>query len=110
MLKRAKPDDSASSSGDEQQDASKLTRITRANEPNEGYSCNLPPTCFRKPSVFPTAAALEAHHRSKHAYTCSEPKCSKIFPDERYLTLHLDECHNPLLAIRAERGEKTVRG
>jgi len=30
-----------------------------------------------------------------------------VFPDERLLELHFAECHDPIVAIRKERGEKT---
>lgn len=96
----------SSASSAEQPEAFKSSRNDAL--PLQTYTCSLPPTCSgHKETTFPSCAALEAHHASHHAHLCDE--CDKIFPDERFLNLHLAECHDPLVAVRAERGEKTVR-
>jgi hypothetical protein len=107
-MKRAKRSASFSSSDSDDGDSHKLSRVAVPLHCEESFPCTLPPTCSVKaPTYFPTASALESHYRSKHAFACE--LCSKIMPDDRFLNLHLAECHDPLLAIKAERGERTVR-
>ncbi|KAF8316626.1 hypothetical protein DL93DRAFT_2056216 [Clavulina sp. PMI_390] len=73
--------------------------------------CSLPPTCsgYGKELSFKTAADMERHHATYHTHTCLEAGCGTVFPDARYLSLHQAECHDPLTAIRKERGEKTFQ-
>ncbi|GJN92752.1 hypothetical protein Rhopal_005790-T1 [Rhodotorula paludigena] len=98
------------------------------------WTCSLPPSCHQNPQAFATSSALDAHHRTFHAFTCSAPPptfdfavakgeqklaqaygpgqepheavCGRVFPDERMLALHLTECHDELAQLRRERGEK----
>jgi len=37
---------------------------------------------------------------------CEQRGCGCVFPDARLLELHQTECHDPLAAVRKERGEK----
>ncbi|KAI1791902.1 hypothetical protein LXA43DRAFT_944995 [Ganoderma leucocontextum] len=73
-----------------------------------GILCTLPPTC--NPPHRPTALAgtrdLEAHYAMYHAHVCEQKGCGCVFPDARLLELHQAECHDPLAAVRKERGEK----
>lgn len=101
------------------------------------WTCSLPPSCHQNPQAFATSSALDAHHRTFHAFTCSAPPptfdfavakgehkltqasgpgqdpreavCGRVLPDERMLALHLTECHDELAQLRRERGEKIVR-
>jgi len=50
---------------------------------------------------------MEVHYATYHTHVCAWDRCNKIFPDERLLDLHFSECHDPLTAVRKERGEKT---
>jgi len=51
---------------------------------------------------------MERHYSLYHAFVCSaDGGCCSVFPDARFLALHQTECHDPLMAIRKERGEKT---
>ncbi|KAI0248781.1 hypothetical protein BJV78DRAFT_1097035, partial [Lactifluus subvellereus] len=72
--------------------------------------CTLPPTCHHpnRPTPLSDTRALEAHYATHHAHVCSSPECGCVFPDPRLLELHLTECHDPLAALRRERGEKIV--
>ncbi|KAI6023791.1 hypothetical protein BKA83DRAFT_31057 [Pisolithus microcarpus] len=49
---------------------------------------------------------LEIHYGKYHAHVCEQPGCGFVFPDARLLELHQTECHDPLAALRRERGEK----
>ncbi|KWU43486.1 hypothetical protein RHOSPDRAFT_6268, partial [Rhodotorula sp. JG-1b] len=49
-------------------------------------------------------ASLEAHHRTYHAHVCVI--CGRAFPDERFLQLHLVECHDEMAQLRRERGQR----
>ena len=91
--------------------------------------CTLPPTCNLPNHATPLSStrALEAHYAAYHAHVCSSPGCGCVFPDAHLLELvrslhlyllsnpltqtllqHLTECHDPLAALRRERGDKIV--
>ncbi|KAH9939065.1 uncharacterized protein BXZ73DRAFT_89138 [Epithele typhae] len=70
--------------------------------------CTLPPTCHppRRPTALASSAELEAHYARFHAHVCELRGCGCVFPDARLLELHQTECHDPLAAVRKDRGEK----
>jgi len=55
---------------------------------------------------------LEAHYAKYHAWVCladeahGKAQCGKVFPDGRLLELHQTECHDPIAAVKKDRGEK----
>ena len=65
--------------------------------------CTLPP--HREPLQFDTLEAFDVHYAQTHTNRCSE--CQQNFPTAHFLTLHIDENHNPLRQAWQERGEKT---
>ena len=97
--------------------------------------CNLPPTCHppeNRPTYLANSRELEAHYAKYHAHVCEAENCGAVFPDAKMLELvslylhsknarsnrwlfnvitiqHQTECHDPLAALRRERGEKIVR-
>ncbi|POY70427.1 hypothetical protein BMF94_6574 [Rhodotorula taiwanensis] len=105
------------------------TKLVRSSAPSDPatWTCSLPPSCDSVPSLHPSLASLEAHHRTYHAHVCLAPPttnafaigrphaerrqptgeviCGRVFPDERFLELHLVECHDEMAQIRRERGE-----
>ncbi|KZT59420.1 hypothetical protein CALCODRAFT_493562 [Calocera cornea HHB12733] len=82
-------------------------RRSQTPEGHRGIICSLPPTCHRHPAVLGDAQALERHYKTYHTHVCQEKGCMSVFPDQRLLELHFAECHDPIVAIRKERGEKT---
>ncbi|OSX64577.1 hypothetical protein POSPLADRAFT_1180203 [Postia placenta MAD-698-R-SB12] len=71
--------------------------------------CTLPPTCnppHNRPTPLADTGQLESHYATYHAHVCEEKGCGCVFPDARLLELHQTECHNPLAAVRKDRGEK----
>ncbi|KAJ3812063.1 hypothetical protein F5876DRAFT_64262 [Lentinula aff. lateritia] len=73
--------------------------------------CTLPPTCSTHPTALADTRELEAHYAKYHAWVCQAAKstsgtCGNVFPDARLLELHHTECHDPIAAVRKERGEK----
>ncbi|OCH85344.1 hypothetical protein OBBRIDRAFT_698373, partial [Obba rivulosa] len=73
--------------------------------------CTLPPTCHpphNHPTPLADTHALEAHYATYHAHVCEERGCGCVFPDARLLELHQTECHDPLAAVRKDRGERIV--
>lgn len=44
-----------------------------------------------------------------HQETSECETCWKRFPSEQFLEAHLNECHNPFVEIRRERGEATYK-
>ncbi|BGP33712.1 hypothetical protein JCM10296v2_005516 [Rhodotorula toruloides] len=110
-------------------------KVYRPSSPSHSqWTCTLPPTCDRTPSIFSSSSSLEAHHRVYHAFVCTAPPstfdfaigesekkryrhredgrkertCGRVFPDERTLQLHLTECHDELAQLKQERGEKIL--
>jgi hypothetical protein len=71
----------------------------------EVMQCTLPP--HRAPVSFSSYEDYEVHYQQFHVNRCSE--CGKNFPSERFLTLHIEEHHDPLMEARREKGERTVR-
>lgn len=100
----------------EEEEPTKLIRVQPTNPSPDNssvkFSCTLPPTCHQPPNhphqYFTTAAQLESHHRTHHTHICAhhhQPQL--IFPDERFLNLHFRECHDPLLQLAREQGQRT---
>ncbi|CDK25544.1 unnamed protein product [Kuraishia capsulata CBS 1993] len=67
-------------------------------------TCTLPPTCIKSPVHFSSQHGFELHYTSTHTNICIQ--CHKNFPNERFLSLHLNENHSPFFKIRQEKGEK----
>ena len=65
--------------------------------------CGVPP--HRSPVSFATYEEYEAHYTNFHVNRCSE--CSKNFPSERFVLLHIAENHDPILEAKRARGDKT---
>lgn len=63
--------------------------------------CVLPP---HKPLSFATYDEYESHYQKDHTNRCIE--CSKNFPTNHFLDLHIAENHDPITASRREAGEK----
>ncbi|KAI9567064.1 hypothetical protein HD554DRAFT_2006247, partial [Boletus coccyginus] len=73
------------------------------------FLCTLPPTCnlpHNEPTPISNFRDLEIHYGKYHAHVCEQRGCGCVFPDERLLELHQTECHDPLAAVRKERGDK----
>ncbi|KAL1853761.1 hypothetical protein Plec18170_005153 [Paecilomyces lecythidis] len=66
--------------------------------------CSLPP--HKETLSFASYYEYEVHYVQAHVNRCSE--CGKNFPTELFLNLHIEENHDPLVAARRERGEKTT--
>ncbi|KAK5130493.1 hypothetical protein LTR08_001973 [Meristemomyces frigidus] len=64
--------------------------------------CHLPP---HKPLSFGTYAEYETHCQQAHTNRCTD--CKKNLPTSHFLDLHIAENHDPIVAARRERGEKT---
>ena len=71
----------------------------------EVMRCSLPP--HRETLNFTSYEDYEVHYRQAHVNRCVE--CGKNFPTDRFLDLHIEENHDPLIAAKREKGEKTVR-
>ncbi|KAL2013586.1 hypothetical protein VTN00DRAFT_1111 [Thermoascus crustaceus] len=69
----------------------------------EVMRCSLPP--HKETFSFPSYEEYEVHYMQAHVNRCSE--CGKNFPTDLFLNLHIEENHDPLIAARRERGEKT---
>ncbi|KAL8772664.1 MAG: hypothetical protein Q9209_002325 [Squamulea sp. 1 TL-2023] len=67
--------------------------------------CSLAP--HSETITFATFEEFEVHYAQKHSNRCSE--CHRNFPTEHFLGLHITENHDPLVAARKAREEKTYR-
>lgn len=75
-----------------------------SREQNEGYkpkaiTC-IYPSCANE--RFTNYLEYEHHIITHHDYECEE--CHRQFPSNSILNHHIDENHNPILAIKQERG------
>ncbi|KAH9452758.1 hypothetical protein MJO29_008231 [Puccinia striiformis f. sp. tritici] len=99
------PDQEVGSSSTTTSPVAKSTKQSVRSVSSISYSCDLPPTCNppnHKPPRFDNPGALESHHRTHHAFTCSSKDCNRIFPSQYFLDLHLNEVHNPILLVQQE--------
>ncbi|TKA26629.1 hypothetical protein B0A50_04737 [Salinomyces thailandicus] len=64
--------------------------------------CLMPP---HKPLSFNTYSEYESHYQQSHTNRCLE--CNKNFPSSHFLELHIAENHDPIVASRREKGDKT---
>ncbi|KAE8331874.1 hypothetical protein BDV39DRAFT_167730 [Aspergillus sergii] len=74
-----------------------------ANSGTEVMHCSLPP--HRETLSFPSYDDYEVHYKQTHVNRCTA--CGKNFPTDRFLDLHIEENHDPLIAAKKDRGEKT---
>ncbi|KAF2719726.1 hypothetical protein K431DRAFT_286526 [Polychaeton citri CBS 116435] len=65
-------------------------------------SCLLPP---HEPLDFATYPEYEKHYQEAHTNRCRE--CGRNLPSAHFLQLHITENHDPIVASRRERGERT---
>ncbi|KAF8840407.1 hypothetical protein BDN67DRAFT_968598 [Paxillus ammoniavirescens] len=87
----------------------KSSRVAESSTGDRALFCTLPPTCnppHHNPTPIPNSRDLEIHYAKYHAHVCEQRGCGCVFPDARLLELHQTECHDPLSAVRKERGEK----
>ncbi|KAK1075412.1 hypothetical protein LTR12_009326 [Friedmanniomyces endolithicus] len=75
---------------------------TTTASPSSTMRCTFPP---HKPLTFRTYADYESHYAHTHTNRCTE--CSANLPTSRFFDLHIAENHDPLLAAKRDRGEKT---
>ncbi|KAK6432446.1 hypothetical protein LTR95_011387 [Oleoguttula sp. CCFEE 5521] len=64
--------------------------------------CFLPP---HRPFTFNSQVEFETHYAKEHSNRCSE--CRHNLPTPHLLGLHIAENHDPIIAARRERGDKT---
>jgi hypothetical protein len=81
----------------------KINAVVRSDPHEPVMQCSLPP--HRQALSFDSIDAFEVHYQKDHSNRCSS--CSKNFPSSHFLSLHLDESHNPLRAELQAKGEKT---
>lgn len=91
------------------QRAAKIVGLDSAIDDSEAAAivmrCSLPP--HKEPLAFRTYPEYEAHYHSFHLNRCIE--CRKNFPSNHLLGVHIEECHDPLVRVKREQGERTVR-
>ncbi|KAH7910053.1 hypothetical protein BJ138DRAFT_1153788 [Hygrophoropsis aurantiaca] len=87
-----------------------MSKSSRTSDPgNRPLLCTLPPTCnppHHQATAIANSKDLELHYAKYHAHVCEQRGCGLVFPDARLLELHQTECHDPIAALRKDRGEK----
>ncbi|KAK0389448.1 hypothetical protein NLU13_3023 [Sarocladium strictum] len=86
----------------------KITELDTAvleddEETGVDMKCFLPP--HKEPLTFNSYEEYESHYRSYHTHRCLD--CRKNFPSEHLLNVHIEECHDPLVIVKRDRGEHT---
>lgn len=71
---------------------------------NNIMKCSLPG--HKYPVRFSSYEEYETHYTKNHTNQCRE--CRKNFPSEHLLGLHIEEVHDSFLAVKRDRGDKTV--
>ncbi|KAG6037524.1 hypothetical protein E4U41_005032 [Claviceps citrina] len=66
--------------------------------------CSLPP--HEEPLAFTSYQDYESHYTMFHTNRCLE--CRKNFPSVHLLSVHIEECHDPLVRVKRDKGEHTV--
>lgn len=64
--------------------------------------CSLPPHLLMS---FSSTEEFDIHYAKEHTNRCTS--CGRNFPSPHYLSLHIDENHNPLREVLAAQGERT---
>ncbi|KAL6242666.1 hypothetical protein RBB50_010312 [Rhinocladiella similis] len=109
MAKRSRdsslvPSDDEDRSQDEVESARPLKLIPYDMSPASAVmQCSLPP--HREAVEFSTIEDFETHYAKDHINRCAS--CGKNFPTAHFLTLHIDESHNPFREALQAKGEKT---
>ncbi|KAK2801729.1 hypothetical protein FQN50_007644 [Emmonsiellopsis sp. PD_5] len=81
----------------------KVAHLDNQNGVQQVMRCSLPP--HREAVSFSSYEEYEVHYAQAHVNRCSE--CGKNFPTAHFLTLHIEELHDPLIQARRAKGEKT---
>ncbi|KIW17346.1 hypothetical protein PV08_04538 [Exophiala spinifera] len=109
MAKRSRdsslvPSDDGDSSQDDVESARPLKLIPHDMSPASAVmQCSLPP--HREAVEFSSIEDFESHYAKDHSNRCAS--CGKNFPTAHFLTLHIDENHNPFREALQAKGEKT---
>ncbi|CAM1505574.1 Fc.00g112110.m01.CDS01 [Cosmosporella sp. VM-42] len=79
------------------------TSAVEDEEDSVAMRCSLPP--HREVLIFKSYDEYESHYNKSHMNRCLE--CRKNFPTEHLLGVHIEECHDPLVLVKREKGEHT---
>ena len=118
MAKRVREDETVSSNEDEEASGSseaasrsssperevhtpKYTSLEPEQQP-PAMRCLLAP---HKPLDFATYAEYELHYQKTHTNRCTD--CKRNFPSSHFLSLHIAENHDPIIATKRDADEKT---
>ena len=102
---RETPDPTTSSLEEDESHLTKYLHVSNDGHPRRvAMRCSLPP--HAQTVSFETFEEFENHYSKTHVNRCHE--CNKNFPSEHFLTLHIEENHDPLVEARKAKGEKTV--
>ncbi|KAI4265845.1 MAG: hypothetical protein L6R38_009145 [Xanthoria sp. 2 TBL-2021] len=126
MAKRSREDSPPAGTVDSPSTSSSPSNATRSPSPNpldgprstkflqvsdEPARASIAMKCSLAPHpetiTFTTFEEFEVHYAQIHTNRCSE--CRKNFPTEHFLGLHISENHDPLVAARKAKEEKTYR-
>ncbi len=108
MKRSREPDEeepSSPSTGSEDLDSaasrSKIAEIDPSEEA-PSMACLL----HREKMTFRSYGEYESHYNNEHVNRCFD--CKKNFPSSHLLGIHIEDCHDPLVSVKREKGEHTV--
>ncbi len=105
-MKRSRdPDDEAEpsspSTGSEDLDSaasrSKIVEIDPGDE-----AANMACLLHKEKMTFASYSEYESHYNKEHVNRCFD--CRKNFPSSHLLGVHIEDCHDPLVAVKPEKG------
>src|SRR3569833_827647 len=85
-----------------------IIEIDPAGEPTATPPTNMICLLHKEKAVFTSYADYESHYVKVHVNRCIE--CRKNFPSPHLLSVHIEDCHDPLVSVKREKGEHTVSG
>ncbi|KAK4504727.1 hypothetical protein PRZ48_002689 [Zasmidium cellare] len=96
------PHDDGPSQSEDMAHTPKYTGLDSEEDDRQAFHCLLPP---HKTLKFASYTDFESHYNQTHTNRCRE--CNKNFPSSHFLDVHLSENHDPIVATKRDKGEKT---
>jgi len=107
------PNPATPSPGPDSPDDTYSTRAKMAEydtSPRSGNAKTVAMSCLlhHEKMAFASYDEYEAHYTAAHLNRCLD--CRANFPSAHILGVHIEDCHDPLIALKRENGEHTVSG
>jgi len=94
--------EAGSSDDDREHLRAKIVETDSTDCANTAMTCLL----HNEKMTFSSYDEYESHYTNAHRNRCLE--CKANFPSPQILSVHIEDCHDPLAALKRESGEHTV--